>query len=258
MKKIIRFIIVTYIGLLSLSCQNLLAASLQQKELTPNEKKQIENVIHDYLLQHPEILMEVGKKLQEQQLQTMEQKARSAILANTKLFFNSQAPVAGNPKGKITLIEFFDYQCSHCKKMSVTINNLAKANPDLKVIYRVLPIFQNSDFIAEAALAAEKQGKYAAFHQALFNANNLKDQANILSIAKTVGLNTNQLTTDMRSAAVKKSIDDNIAMAQKMGLMVTPIFIVAANIDNPKTIKIAFLPGEVSQQALQQAIKQVK
>ena len=113
-------------------------------QMAPEQQKEIEKIVHDYLVNNPEVLVEVSQALQQKQQQNIQQQAKTGILENADQLFSGTLAVAGNPKGNVTLVEFFDYQCIHCKKMAPTIGELIKKDNNLRVIYKEFPIFGKS------------------------------------------------------------------------------------------------------------------
>lgn len=223
---------------------------------TPEQTKQIESIVHNYLIQNPQVMVQVFNSLQKQQEVQMAKKAKQAITSKIKgIFESSTSPVVGNVKGKVTLVEFFDYQCPHCKAMVPTLNALIKANPELRIVYKELPIFPNSDFISKAALASIAQGKYDAFHNALMKAADPISKNDVLRIAESVGLNVTQLKADMNKPTVTAEVNQNQQLAQDLGLAGTPAFIVASNLNSPQ-IKSFFISGQASQSELQKYISE--
>jgi protein-disulfide isomerase len=226
--------------------------------LTDAQKKEFEKVIHDYLVSNPEVLLEASQALQQKQQQNMQQKAQAAILENVAQIFEGKLTTAGNPKGNVTIVEFFDYQCIHCKKMAPTMDSLIKKDRDLRVIYKEFPIFgQSSDTASRAALAAAMQGKYMAMHEALLKIENRLDEKQIMDTAKSVGLDVTKLKTDMNSKEVSDILTANRQLAEKLQLMGTPAFIVASTPDGQfKTgSDVSFVPGAASEESLQELIK---
>lgn len=241
-------------GALALSSSFAYAADNQ--DFTSIQKKAIENIIHEYLVSNPQVLVEASQKLQQQEQSAMMQKAEKAISANGSALFDQKDPIAGNPKGTVNVVEFFDYQCIHCKSMNVAIDNLIKQNKDLRVVFKEFPIFgANSQYAATAALASEKQGKYFEFHTALMKAQGQLSKDEVLKIAKTVGLNVEQLEKDMKDPQYEQQIKANYKLAQTLGLMGTPAFIITQN-PYPADGKSVFIPGETSQESIQKAIEQ--
>lgn len=233
------------------------AASNTLNTFTPAQKVAIEKIVHDYLVAHPTVLIEATQALQIQQQKDMMSKAEAGIKANaTDLFNNAQTPVIGNPKGNVTLIEFFDYQCSVCQRMAPVISNLLKSNPNLRVVLKQWPIFGKvSADAAKAGLAAVKQNKFDAFYNALIsNQGHLTDEK-IMSIAKTVGLDTAKLQKDMEDPAFDKELKNNLKLAEALRLVGTPAFIIAKTPDGVyKNGHPYFVPGGASEETLKELI----
>jgi protein-disulfide isomerase len=225
-------------------------------QFTPAQTQQIEQITHNYLVKNPQVLVEASQALQQQQMQQMEKAATKGISANAKDLFNNPAsPVVGNPNGTATVVEFFDYQCPHCKDMAPILDTLVKQDPQLRVVYKELPIFgETSEYAAKAALAAQKQGKYIEFHNALMKDTNALSKDEVLKDAKAIGLNVDQLTKDMNDPTIAAQLKDNYALAKSLELVGTPAFIVG-NRDGSKT---EFVPGTTTEQNLEQLIAKVR
>jgi protein-disulfide isomerase len=222
------------------------------------QKKEIEKIVHDYLLSNPEVLLEASQALQQKQQQTMQVQAQAAIQSNADKLFSDNFTTIGNPKGNVTLVEFFDYQCIHCKKMAPVIGELIKQNPNLRVIYKEFPIFgKGSDTASKAALAAAMQGKYLAMHEALFKQEGRLDDNSVMEAAKTAGLDMTKFKTDMNSKAVADALEANRQLAEKLHLMGTPAFIIAEtpNSKFKQGSSPNFIPGAASKEALQEMVK---
>ncbi len=255
--RLLAFVLLTSSALLLNGCNN--------SNSSP-DKTAIESIVHDYLLSHPEILIQISQQLQDKQMQQQQAQAKEVIKKEaSSLFSNPQSPVAGDEKGNITLVEFFDYQCVHCEHMYPIVKSLMQKNPNLRVVFKEFPIFgQASEYAARAALAAAKQGKYVAMHDALFAANDIEGKMTIAAveaIAKKAGLNLTQLHKDMQEPAITAEIKNNYMLAQALGLPGTPGFIIAptpGTTDATNSNKITFLPGGTTDQQLQQAINAAK
>ncbi len=231
-------------------------AANQPSGLSPEQTKQIQQVVHDYLISNPQVLVEASQALQQQQMSKMQQTAQKGIAANAKdLFDNPNSPVAGNPKGNVTLIEFMDYQCGHCKEMSPIIDQIVQADPQLRIVIKEFPIFgETSEFAAKAAIASAKQGKFWPFHLALMKDENPLSHDEVLKIAQSVGIDTTKLQEDMKEPAITEQLKNNFKLAQELGLMGTPALIVG----NQGGTKTAFVPGTTSKGNLEQLISQMR
>lgn len=136
------------------------------------------------------------------------------------------APVLGNPKGDITLTEFFDYNCRFCKKMVGTVQKLISSDPGLRVVYREWPVFgPDSEFAARASLASLDQGKYWPFHARLLGMRARAVEATVMRAARDVGLDETRLRADMQAPRIGTHIETSFALADHMGLLGTPTFI---------------------------------
>ena len=129
-------------------------------------RKEIGEIVRQYLLDNPEVLLEASKELEKRQQTAEEEKRSGALASNAKeLFRSSDDLVAGNPNGDITMVEFFDYNCSWCKKGLPEVLSLVESDKSLRLVMKEFPIFGgDSDYAAMAALASKSQGKYWEFH----------------------------------------------------------------------------------------------
>lgn len=174
------------------------------------------------------------------------------------LFRHQGDPVTGNPNGKVTVVEFFDYQCSHCVNMATTIQNIKKANPDVRFVFKDFPIRgEMSIQAALAAIAAHKQGKYYELSHQLLITNLSLTKTNILNIAKSLGINTEKLEKDMHSPGVISQLEANKALTRELNLNGTPAFFIGKT--NAKTSnEVNYYLGEMSQGELQEAINKAR
>ncbi|MEO1282170.1 MAG: DsbA family protein [Pseudomonadota bacterium] len=205
-----------------------LSAVAQSEAFNPEQKSEIEKIVRSYLLANPEIFLEVQgvleKRLQEQQSERL----KNAISENAQtLFKRADAPIAGNPDGDVTVVEFFDYNCGFCKRGFKDIADLIAADKNVKVVLKEFPIFgKGSEDAARVALAAKAQGKYWEVHRALLEMEGRVDGASALSAAEKVGLDIARLKSDMTSGPVNEEISTVRDLAQKMGINGTPHFLV--------------------------------
>lgn len=229
--------------------------------LSPAQKTQVEGVVHDYIIQNPDVIVQAVQSMQQKQMDQMRTKGEAAALKDAPaLFAVATDPVAGNPQGKISIVEFFDYQCPHCVDMDPVFVGLIKTNPDLRIIYKEFPIRGPvSTYASKAALAANIQGKYIPFHEALMNASKDLTEAKIMEIAASVGLDVKKLKADMDGDVVSQQIKGNYKLAQEIGIYGTPAIFVAKSTlqKNAAAGAIDFIPGQVDQKYLQDAIDKV-
>jgi protein-disulfide isomerase len=226
------------------------------QELSPIQTKQVEKIVHHYIVKNPSVLVDAFKELRQQQANNAQKKAKMAIDKNAKqLFGKSTSPVLGNKQGDVTVVEFLDYQCHHCKMMKNEINTVLKGDEKVRVVIKELPIFgPESIFAAKAAIASEKQGKFHAMHDALLASKRPLPNKKVLDIAKSIGVDVKQLEKDMQNPAIQEELKANQALAESIGLVGTPAFIVS----NKKGSETVFMPGRTDAKHLQEAITKVR
>jgi protein-disulfide isomerase len=193
-----------------------------------DQKGQIEKIVHDYLVAHPEVIKEAIMALQAKEEAEKADTQSQAVTANKDAIFTDAAtPVAGNPIGDVTLVEFFDYHCPYCKAVAEPLAQLLKEDKGVRLVLKEFPILgDDSKLAAKAALAAAAQGKYWEFHQALLEHRGPFDVDVIEAIAGRVGLDAKKLLADMQDAKTQPLIDSNRKLADSLDIGATPTFII--------------------------------
>jgi protein-disulfide isomerase len=188
--------------------------------------------VRDYLLEHPEVIMEAVGRLEARKRAAEEGEAQTALKAQADEVFNDPAsPVGGNPAGDVTIVEFFDYNCPYCRRVAGPMRETMAADAQLRVVYKEFPILgPNSVFAAKAALAAHRQGRYVAFHDALMQVKGAADEAGVLRIAAEIGLDVERLKSDMADPAIQSAIERNLKLAQALRIAGTPGFVIGDQI----------------------------
>ena len=204
------------------------AKSVPSESLSAAQRKEVQTLIKEFLVNNPEILIEVQNALEAKMDKLQNERVAAAIKGNAKEIFRPAAsPVVGNAKGDVTVLEFFDYNCGYCKRAFGDVARLVDQDSQVKLIMKELPILsKGSEETAKVALAAKMQGKYWEFHRAMIEAPGQAGEASALRVAEKLNLDMSKLKKDMVSAAVKKEIDDTRALAQKLGIQGTPHFFV--------------------------------
>ena len=192
------------------------------------QKDQIESIIKAYLLKNPELMLEVQRVLDQKQEAARQEASGKALAANAaSLFKNTSMPYGGDRKGDVTVVEFFDYNCIHCRDAVEPIGKLIDADKKVHVTFVDFPIFgKDSEGAARVAIAAGKQGKYWELHRDLLlhKGSNSEDAA--YKLADKLGLDIAKLKMDANSPETTKLLKDNSALAGKLGINGTPHFIV--------------------------------
>ena len=208
------------------------AQTLATQTFSADQRHEIEGIIKSYLVAHPEVLQDAMDALDKQQKQADAAKARETIKNNNATIFNSPHQVVlGNPQGNVTVVEFFDYNCAFCKRALPDMLTLLKTDPNLKFVLKEFPVLgPGSVEAAHVAVAAHMQDptgkKYIEFHQKLLGGRGPADKARALAVAKEVGFDMTRLEKDMDSDEVKTTIDENMKLADALGVSGTPTYVV--------------------------------
>jgi protein-disulfide isomerase len=161
------------------------------------------------------------------------------------LLHDASSPVGGNPAGDVTIVEFFDYNCSYCKRVAPTVKALIKSDPNIRVVYKEFAILgPPSVLAAKAALAAQRQGKYVPFHGALMSSGRATDST-IAALAKNLGMDYGKLLKDMKDPAISKTLQRTYRLAGLLGINGTPAFIIGNQL----------VPGAISADALARMVR---
>ena len=187
-------------------------------------------MIHDYLLNHPEVVIEALKAADAKAKAQQENEARAEIVKHRdELLHDPASPVAGNPDGDVTIVEFFDYRCPYCKQMEPALEALLKEDNKVRVVYKEFPILgPESQIASQVSLAALKQSaqKYNRLHTALMNAKGQLTQESILKHAEAAGLDIARIKTDMASPEIDALIRRNMDLADALSIRGTPAIII--------------------------------
>jgi|GEM_PF-215736 len=223
--------------LLVAACAALLALTLphasRADEFTAPQKSEIERIVREYLVMHPEVLQEAMTELEKRQTAAEAEKHKAAVKDHAQNLFSSPRQVVlGNADGNVTFVEFFDYNCAYCKRAMSDMLTLMKDDPKLKVVLKEFPVLgPGSVEAAQVAVAVRMQDKsgkkYLDFHQRLLGGRGQADKSHALAAAKDAGLNMAQIEKDMTSPEVKATLQENFKIAEALGLNGTPSYVFA-------------------------------
>jgi protein-disulfide isomerase len=188
--------------------------------------------VRAYLLAHPEVIQEVVDKLDARQAAAKDAQARAAVISHRQALENDPRDgVIGDPKGKITLVEFFDYRCPYCRAVEPDLQKLLAANPDVRLVLKEFPILDVEDQshisedAARSALAALPQGRYAQIHADLLAAPHL-DEAVIGDVLKRNGVDMGKDQALAGAKPISDHLAENHALARALGVDGTPAFVI--------------------------------
>lgn len=214
------------------------------------QQKEIGELVKQYLLTNPEILRDAFRELERRENAEKEKLAQKGISENAETLYKSKLSyVAGNAKGDISMVEFFDYNCGFCKRAFGDVLSILESDKNLRLVVKEFPILgPGSVFASRAAIAAKEQGKYWDFHVALMQSRGSLDEGKVIAIAKKIGLDVDKLRADMKSDRVTSEIEETYALANKLGVNGTPAFIIDDKL----------IPGAMGLQALEQQVATVR
>jgi protein-disulfide isomerase len=196
------------------------------------DRAAVEQIIREYLLANPELLIEAMQELEKKQ-QARRQVGADKALAERKadIFDDPMAPVAGNPQGDVTIVEFFDYHCGYCKQVTPVLKKVLAEDKGLRVIFKELPILsENSRFAALAALAAARQGKYIEMHNTLMENKNQVTRERLTQIAGELKIDSKRLLKDMEDPQLAAHVDRNLDLARALNVTGTPGFLIGRKV----------------------------
>ena len=214
---------------------------------SPEQRTEIEKIIRDYFVKHPEMIEEL------QQLAQAE-KIKRAIAEHKNELFNSPRQVTlGNPDGDVTMVEFFDYNCGYCKRAMADMIALLEEDARLKIVLKEYPVLGPASVeAARVAIAVRMQdadgGKYLAFHKALLGSRGRADAGSAMAAAREAGLDMDRLARDVDSDEVRQSIEESRSLARAIGVTGTPAYVIGNTL----------VPGAVGVSALRSHIAAVR
>src|SRR5213594_4731321 len=185
-------------------------------------QQEIEKIVRDYLLREPEVLAEAFRRLQQRQSASAATRSKQAIHDHRQALFADQtSPVEGNAQGKVTIVEFFDYRCVHCRHVAPTIDQIVSSNTSVRVVYKNFPVLgEPSVLAARAAVAAQQQGGWQKLHRAMLSFDGDFTVGALLALGTSVGLDSVKLKTDMMS------LETDRALQAALALDATPSFVI--------------------------------
>jgi len=225
-------------------------AVAEDKALPDLTEQQVERIVRDYLLKHPEVIVEALQLYQERQELAEAEQARQMLVAHRdRLDDPSGQFVIGNPEGDVTIVEFFDYRCGFCKRvMPAMLDEVAK-DGNVRLVFKEFPVLgEDSDRAARAGVAAARQGRYYDMHLALMQTRGGLGMSKILMMASQLGLDTDQLKADMDSPETDRLLQENRELARVLQIRGTPGFVIGDTL----------VPGAISASEFRQLIAEAR
>jgi protein-disulfide isomerase len=211
------------------------AALAQSSALNQAQREAVEQVIKEYLLKNPELIQDAIIELERRQ-QEAQKTAQKAALHDERatLLHSPRGNIVGNASGDVTLVEFFDYNCGYCKRALTDLRSLVKADPKLRVVLKDFPVLgPESVEASRVALAAKQQlkgDKLFDYHVKLMETRGRVNGERAQAVAKEMGLDMARLQKDLESEEIRAAIQENMMLADKLGLTGTPAFVIGEEI----------------------------
>jgi protein-disulfide isomerase len=220
--------------------------------LSDDQQSQVEAIIRNYLIAHPEIVRDAIDELQRREDAATQAQQTDMIKQSAATLFDSKREVVlGNPKGDVTLVEFFDYNCTYCRRAHGDMQALIKEDPNVRVVLKEFPILGDGSVAAAqvaVAVLLTAPAKYAAFHDELITDKGQADGNKALAVAADVGLDPKALKVLANSDEVKANIDEVSKLAQKLDISGTPSY----------ATKLKVVVGAIGLDGLKAAVQAVR
>ena len=220
-------------------------------EAPSTDKAAIEAIIHDYLLKNPEIITEVQTALQtKQETESKLTQAKFIAEAGSTLFRSADDAIIGNPKGDVTVVEFFDYNCGYCRRALSDMDALVQADPQVRFVLKELPILGpdsvQAHFIAQSFRKMMPE-KYGDFHRALLNSGHA-DEASAIALAVSLGADEAKLREGAKDPSISSIFEENNRLAGGLNITGTPSYV----------IKDFIVPGAMGLDTLMEKVANVR
>jgi protein-disulfide isomerase len=227
----------------------ILAASLagaRAAPLTPDQRAEVLQIVRQALRDDPSLLRDALTSLQADDTAQQSADAAGAIAAqHAALVADPADPVAGNPAGAVTVVEFYDPRCPYCRQMLPVLAALLKADKQVRLVLKDIPILGPASVLeSRALLAAQRQGGYGPLQAALMRSPTPPTLASIRAEAEHEGLDGERLERDMADPAIQARLDQNVQLATALHIEGTPALIVGNHL----------IPGAVELAELQRAV----
>ncbi len=224
-------------------------ATVHAGEFTPAQRAEIVQIMRDALKQDPSILRDAVNAMQADDGDRQQAAARAAIAAARGKLVNPADPIAGDPGGDVTIVEFFDTRCPYCRKLEPTMSDLLARDHRVRLVYKDLPILGPDSVLgSKALLAAQKQGRYEKLREAIMSAPPDTDKRGIQAIAQNLGLDWERMKHDMDDPAIAARLQANLTLAHELGIEGTPALVIGGNL----------IPGAIDLADLQTAVAEAR
>lgn len=228
----------------------LTSASVVPAQAQNMTRQDVENIVREFIINNPEVILDSVEAYGNAQQASRNEDRQKAVEEHLDwLEKNDSLPVAGNPKGDVTIVEFFDYNCGYCKRALTDVMTIIEEDKDVRLVFIEMPILgRTSELAARWAMAAKEQGQYLEYHIALMKHNGPLTEGALESIAENVGLDIAKMKKDADSSAVSAMIDEKTSKASQIGITGTPAFVIGGQLYG----------GYIGLEAMRQAVAEAR
>jgi protein-disulfide isomerase len=214
-------------------------------QFNPAQRAEIVAIMRDALKHDPSILRDAVAALQADDGARQQAESQAAVAANHDALVTPADPVAGNPHGDVTIVEFFDTRCPYCRRMEPVMEKFLAQDHGVRLVYKDLPILGPASVLgSKALLAAQAQGGYVKLREAVMQLPSDTTLPMIQAAAEKIGLDWGKLSHDMDAPAVQQRIDANIKLARALEVDGTPALVIGSTM----------VPGAMDFGELQKAV----
>lgn len=247
-------------SLMALAAGPVLAQTQSESQSAPQQSlpggftaEQVEGmgeIVRQYLMENPQVLVDALTEYQERQRLAEEERQQQAVIAQREaLRQDSDTPVLGNPDGDVVIVEFFDYRCGYCRRVVGDLRDVVEKDGGIRLVMKEFPILGPASLRASrAALASVKQGKYEAYHYALMTRPGDMSEPHLMEVARSVGMDVEQLKADMEAEEINTMIQRNRTLAHSLRITGTPAFVFGDTL----------VPGAIDAEAMLQLIAEAR
>lgn len=205
-------------------------APAHAQNAAPLDRKQVETIVRDYLLNNPEMLLEMQGALEAKQKEDQRVAHLEVIKQNKDEIFNSKYDgIVGNPDGKVTIVEFYDYNCGYCKRAQADMHALTKENPDLRFVLKEFPILgpdSQKAHVVSMAFRSLMPEKYGEFHDKLMEGEGRASEDSAIKLAVELGADEAKLREAMKDPEIVEVFNRTYELANSLQISGTPSYVV--------------------------------
>jgi protein-disulfide isomerase len=207
----------------------LLSVAAPALALDDSQKKEMGDFIREYLVQNPEVLIEAQNALETKQQAMRLEQSTKAVTENKDAIFASPTDITlGNPKGDVTVVEFFDYNCGYCKHALSDMDDILAKDKNIRFVLKEFPILGPDSVAAHRVANAVRllaPEKYPAFHRALLGGQEHASEQTAIAVAASLGVSEADIRKSMAQSPNDGQVRQAYQLANAIGITGTPTYV---------------------------------